>query len=123
MTYPTKDSHPELFVHETRTLRDEHGMDRIVTMAKISWSSYEWMLRESSFTEQDLLAIGDEEAQLRGITFAEYFPKGLACMVHYFEQRPHLMTSNKKNGELAGYIGPSSKLQIKELDQKLNDTK
>ena len=122
MSTPTPETHPELYIKETRTLRDGRGQDRLVTMGKIYWDSFEFMINETHLIESDLLAIGEEEAGLRNITFDEYFAQGLVCMVHYFLDRPELLLKNRNNGQLAGYIGPVSKLQIKELDQQLNDT-
>lgn len=113
MIYPTPESHPELFENETRRVRD-----RIITMPVISWRSFEWMLNETHFTEADLLAVGDEEAELRNITFDEYFRHGLACMVHCFEQHPELRNRNEDNGRLVGYIGPVSRMQIEELEKQ-----
>lgn len=102
---------------ETRTLRDAQGMDRVVTMLRIYWGSYAFLLRETTRTMENLLAIADEEAPRHNMTWHDYFPEGLACMQHfYLHQRPDLMKSNYLTIEhLSDHIGPVSKIQIEAL--------
>ncbi len=105
---------PDPDAPETRTLRDAQGMDRIVTMPRVYWGSYAFLLRETTRTTEDLLAIADEEAPKHGMSWHDYFPEGLACMHHfYLHERPDLTRSSYQTvGHLSDHAGPVSRMQI-----------
>ena len=107
---------PELHLRETRTLCDEHGLDRVVTMPRIYWGSYDFIIENTWLTVGDLLAIADEEAPQHNMTWHEYFPEGLAHVDHFFSQRPELWNCNRGTCIIAGTIGTVSKLQIEQLE-------
>jgi|GEM_PF-3850504 len=106
-------THPELFIKQIRTLRDRSGMDRVTTMPKLYWDSFDFIVSETRLTESDLLAIADEEATFHGMTWHEYLPEGLAHIHHYYDERPELWKSTE---ERVINIGPSSQIQIDALE-------
>ncbi len=114
----TEKTHPALFVKETRTLRDRKGLDRVVTMPKIYWGSYDFIVNQTDMDAADILTIADESAEHYQMSWHDYLPEGLAHIDHYFRSNPELLNQNKDKGQVAGYIGPVSKLQIKALEKQ-----
>ena len=111
------DHDPKLYDQETRTLRDEQGVDRVVIMPKIYWGSFDFIIKNTTMTAGELLAIADEEAPTHNMTWHDYLPEGLAHIDHYYMERPHLWNCNRDQDGVVGYIGPVSNMQIEELER------
>ena len=83
----TQKTHPELFVRETRTLRDGKGLDRVVTMPKIYWGSYDFIVNQTDMNAAEILTIADESAEHYQMSWHDYLPEGLAHIDHLLEKR------------------------------------
>jgi predicted DNA-binding ribbon-helix-helix protein len=114
----TIDTYDKSYWHtrESRHLAGADGLDRVVTMERIYWGSFDFLTASTDLTAERLIDVAERTAAKHGMSFAAYFPECLAWFDHYYAEHPELLKGGTP-ARIVGGIGMVSRQQIEDLER------